>query len=97
MLVLHHCDEPACVNPSHLFVGTDLTNTADKIRKGRQARGPEHSRWARGEKMHMAKLTEAQVLAIRADNRAQRVIGEQYGITQSHVCLIKKGEIWKHI
>jgi len=39
MRVLHRCDQPACVNPHHLFLGTDLDNNNDKVAKGRQARG----------------------------------------------------------
>lgn len=47
MLVCHHCDNPACINPAHLFLGTHLTNAADMCTKDRQARGercrPKHS------------------------------------------------------
>jgi hypothetical protein len=53
---LHHCDNPSCVNPAHLFEGTDVDNTLDKLAKGRQARGESHGsrtkpdRLARGER-----------------------------------------------
>ena len=43
MCVLHHCDNPICVNPGHLFLGTRLDNVVDKVNKGRQAKGPEHA------------------------------------------------------
>lgn len=54
--VLHHCDNPPCVNPDHLFLGDHDINTADKVAKGRQVAGVEHGR---------AKLSTAEVEEIR--------------------------------
>lgn len=97
MLVLHHCDMPCCVNPAHLFFGTDISNTADKMAKGRHARGPEHSKWSRGELQHMCKLTEDRVRAIRGDLRTQKEIAADYGISQTNVGLIQRRMTWKHV
>lgn len=58
MCVLHHCDNPACVNPGHLFLGTRVDNAIDKVRKGRQ-KGPV------GERHPRARLTAALVREIR--------------------------------
>src|SRR5512138_3094264 len=56
MCVLHRCDNPPCVNPDHLFLGTDADNTRDRVQKGRAASGERNSQ---------AKLTPALVMAIR--------------------------------
>ncbi|MCP4006658.1 MAG: HNH endonuclease [bacterium] len=90
--VLHHCDNPGCVNPEHLFLGTQQDNIADMKEKGR-ARAPER----RGEDVPTSKLTEKQVLEIRADPRVQREIAADYGVHQVTVGEIKRREIWTHI
>ena len=74
--VCHSCDNPICVNPAHLWVGTDADNVHDMQRKGRIQRGERH---------HAAKLTEAQVRAIRSDPRSDRVVGKEYGVSTSTV------------
>ena len=86
--VCHHCDNPSCVNPSHLFLGANADNVRDMHDKGRAAIGEQNG---------SAKLTVAQVYAIRADPRTQRVIGEAYGIHQVQVSRIKRHQLWSHI
>lgn len=78
--VCHHCDTPACVNPNHLFIGSDADNQRDKTLKGRQPKGATH---------YATKLTDAQLIAIRNDLRPQHQIAAEYGITQGHVSDIK--------
>ena len=90
LCVLHRCDNPPCVNPAHLFLGTIQDNNADMIAKGRKARliGTGHPR---------AKLTEVDVMAIRSDDRPQRVIADDYGICHATVSYIKTGQRWGHL
>ena len=93
MHVCHRCDNPACVNPAHLFVGTDQDNSDDKVAKDRQARGKKVSQ--SGEKNPNAKLTRRQVEAIRNDPRTRCAIAEKYGVTPQNVSQIKLGHRWK--
>ena len=87
-VVMHTCDNPACVNPAHLVLGTQEENMKDKKAKGRNQSGSRCT---------YAKLTESQVVAIRADKRFQYVIAEEYGLTQQTVSDIKTRRIWKHV
>lgn len=86
--VLHKCDTPSCVNPSHLMLGTNDDNVADKVAKHRQVRG---------EKQGLAKLTVAEIKAIRQSAESNTVLGEIYGVTRQNIIAIKKGLTWKHV
>jgi HNH endonuclease len=87
--ILHRCDVPACVRPEHLFLGTDLDNQRDAKFKGRKARG---SRCAR------AKLTEADVRAIRAASDADsQELAARYGTTRGNIRRILTRRTWNHL
>ena len=92
LCVCHHCDNPACVNPAHLFLGTNEDNMADMVAKGRQVRGELHGR---------AKLTEAEVRAIRREyavgDITYREIGEQYRVSLPLIHNIVHRKRWKHV
>jgi hypothetical protein len=88
LYVCHKCDTPSCINPDHLFLGTNAENTADKVKKGRQSRNT-------GEKSGTAKLTWDDVKNIRADNRNQRVIAKEYGVCFQSISGIKNNKTWK--
>jgi len=86
--VMHTCDNPPCVNPAHLTVGTIADNNADCKAKGRTVLG---------EKNWNAKLTEEAVWQIRADTRLQKVIAADYGVSVSLICMIKTRRVWSHV
>lgn len=112
MIVCHRCDNPPCVRPDHLFLGTDQDDTDDKVRKGRQ-RGAPGDRNAsrarpeclkRGEDASNSKLTEAQVRAIRAEYDASDKrrgiyveIAKRYPVTPDNVSLIARRKNWRHV
>ncbi len=89
--VCHTCDNPACVNPQHLWLGTHSQNMEDMVRKGR----------IKGEKHPRAKLTEEQVLEIKrlyaTGKYTQRKLGAMYGVNKTPIGYILNGINWKHL
>ena len=86
--VLHKCDNPKCVNPKHLFLGTNQDNVDDKMAKGR------HVAFC-GEANGSAKLTESAIRNIRSDPRPNTVICREYGVSDVLISKIKRREIWR--
>jgi hypothetical protein len=90
--VCHRCDNPKCVRPGHLFLGTHAENMADMGRKGRQ-RGPK------GATHHKARLSEADVVDVRrrlAAGETQLAIGKMYNVHPTTIGYIARGKSWKH-
>jgi hypothetical protein len=85
--VCHKCDVPACINPDHLFLGTNDDNVADKVRKNR-ANKPVGVRNPR------ARLSESDVSAIRADMRTHEQIAADYGVARTTIGAVKSGRNW---
>ena len=104
LLACHHCDVPACVNPDHLFWGTFSDNMRDAARKGR-LRGcfvPGQKTRTTGQSLPgsrhgKARLTENQVMAIRASAEPSSILAERYGIRRATVLEIINGRKWKHL
>lgn len=86
--VLHHCDNPICVRPNHLFLGTNADNMRDKAMKGRA-------------RHNLAKLTPEQVLEIRARAATATVshsmLAKEYGVQQTAISRIVRRDSWKNI
>ena len=111
MSVCHKCDVKTCVNPDHLFLGTPKENTADMFRKGRwvqpsrnnPAKGETHGSKTkphcvlRGEVHAGAKLSEADVLAVRASHRTLTDEALVHGVTPQAIYRIRNRLTWKHI
>lgn len=91
LCVLHRCDNPSCVNPAHLFLGTHKDNAADRDRKGRR-RAPKGSLNGR------AKLTENDVFDIRRRRGSDPVyVAGLYGVGPDQVRRIWSGDSWAHL
>ena len=87
-LVCHKCDNRACCNPRHLFLGTNADNSADMKRKGRASKGEANG---------FSKLTAEEVLEVRASNELQRALAKRHNVSPSLIGLIKSRRIWTHI
>lgn len=96
-LVCHHCDNPSCVNPEHLFSGTHLTNNHDMISKGRNVAPPIH----RGISQHAAILDESCAKEIvrlhKEDGKTRRQISAIMGVGYRCVCDVILGRNWSHV
>lgn len=90
--VCHRCDNPKCFRPEHLFLGDQQMNMDDKMKKKRHRYGV-----SRGTSHGGAKLTDQQVLEIRASSGPSRIVAEQYGISGRQVRDIRTLKVWKHL
>lgn len=92
LAVCHKCDNRLCVNPNHLFLGTNLENTQDKVSKGRQLMGEQASK---------SKLSEVDVVEIRkryaAGVTSMQVLATEFGVTKVAIRFVIRGRTWKHV
>lgn len=90
--VLHTCDTPSCVNPDHLYVGTNKDNSQDAVRRGRIAHG---------ERQGSSKLTAKDITAIRSmfatGYYTRKDIAKVFKVSASSVALIVAGKTWRHV
>lgn len=86
LLVRHSCDNPQCVNPAHLILGTQIDNMRDRTIRGRVPRFNNHPH---------AKLTFAAVRNIRKSSKPQKVLARIYGVVPNVIWKIKHNYVWK--
>jgi hypothetical protein len=86
--VCHRCDNRLCVNPDHLFLGTNHDNLADMRRKGRHIKGHRCSR---------AKLDEAAVVRMRQATGTHTAVAKQFGVSVATASRVRRGLWWKHV
>jgi hypothetical protein len=104
--VMHKCDNPPCVNPAHLELGTHTQNMADRDAKGRVASGDRNGSRTHpesfpcGSKHHQSKLNEESIIVIRAkiaQGVSSRSIALQFKVARQTIDDIRNGVTWKHI
>jgi len=91
LVVCHKCDNPKCVNPSHLFLGSPQDNSSDMVDKGRSTKGESHGN---------AKLSDVEVagiLALRSGGESLTKIAEKYQVSKKTILNISQGKSWSHI
>jgi hypothetical protein len=90
LLILHTCDNPACINPDHLWLGNNADNMKDMKLKGRANRPI-------GVKNGRAKLSEDTVLKILLDTDSNKKISIKFNLPIWHIQAIKSRKLWKHV
>ena len=88
VVVRHSCDNPACVNPSHLLTGTYADNRADCVARGRVAKGVRHGK---------SRLTAEAVIRIKTSPLTCAELARQLGVNWSTVDNVRKGATWAHV
>ncbi len=91
LCVLHRCDNPACVRPEHLFLGTRTDNMADKVAKGRQHRGTSHPKAILNENI------VREIRSRRAGGARAIDISRELGVSYALVRNVANGYLWKHV
>jgi hypothetical protein len=94
MVVMHSCDNPSCVNPDHLSVGTQSQNILEAFAKGRKVCRPPHKF---GESHGASKIKELDAIEILKSTEATKIIAAKYGVSKSAIERLRNGKSWKHL
>lgn len=86
--VLHRCDMPCCVNPNHLWLGTDSDNVRDALRKGRHVA-------PKGEQQAASKLTWHAAAEIRSSSETISELARRFGVSRRAIRFVKDGKTWR--
>lgn len=88
LMALHSCDVRSCVNPDHIFLGTQQDNMTDKVNKKRQANGEKHG---------MSKLTKEQAFEAKFGTEKASSLSKRFGCSATIIRQIRNGDYWKHL
>jgi hypothetical protein len=88
LMALHSCDVRCCVNPDHIFLGTQQDNMTDKVNKKRQANGEKHG---------MSKLTKEQAFEAKFGTEKAASLSKRFGCSATIIRQIRNGYYWKHL
>ena len=91
-IVCHSCDTPLCVNPDHLWLGTQADNMKDAWAKGR---GKNNAK--QGERHKLSKLTECMVKEIKESAMSGVELAKRFGVSSSTISMIRNGRNWRHL
>jgi hypothetical protein len=87
-MALHHCDVRCCINPDHIFLGTQKENMLDKVSKNRQAKGIKHGN---------AKLTDSQAIEAKFGFEKPEILAKKFSYSAAMIRQIRNGVYWKHL
>lgn len=93
LCVLHSCDNPSCVNPAHLSLGTQAENIRQRDERGRTGR----TMGVLGEQHYGSKLTESAVRDIRSSSLSRYELADKYGVSHVTIGKVIRGESWRHL
>ena len=94
VVVMHNCDNRACLNPEHWEAGTQKKNMQDMVKRGRSMDMAQH---VRGEKVNTARLTAIAVLKIRQSDELYAVLAKRYGVEENTISRAKNRISWRHV
>lgn len=89
--VCHACDNPGCVRPDHLWIGTDADNVKDRDAKGRTGTRPT------GTEHHRSRLTADAVRLIRQSDMSLRELSHLLGVSRAAISHVRAGRCWRHV